>query len=86
MDPDLLECRSQLERKVLELESKTLQHVTRMDGKLTNIESQLSAINTSLLGMVPMPRFRPVEIFTWGLMGGVGLSVLSLVLARTIGV
>ena len=78
MDADVSECRNQVERQILSLESRTL-------VKLTEIESDMKNVKRDIDELVTRPEFHPVAMITYGLAGGVLIAALGAVLTKVIG-
>jgi hypothetical protein len=75
------ECSTQVSdfgRRMLRLELESME-------KLTRLETQVSLISSSLVTFVSQHQFAPVKLIAYGLAGGVLMTVLGAVLAKSIG-
>lgn len=85
----------EIQRRLYTMEREALHCSTRIESRLMLVERQLSDqdrwvresmdnILERLKELVTKARFQPVELIAYGLVGGVGLTVLGAVLNRVL--
>ena len=78
MDVDLLNCKNEVEKQILALDSKVLVEVT-------GIKSEIHQIHNAIDELVTLTRFRPVELVVYGGVAGVLMAALGAVMAKMLG-
>ena len=78
MDIELLECKTQVEKQILALESKTL-------VKITEMERDIRAIKEDMTVLITRPEFHPVKMISYGMAGGVLMAALGAVMSKVLG-
>ncbi len=77
MQQDLERCRNEVDVKILSLESAIKQDTTAM-------KKDIAAIQKALEKLVERNEFIPVKLIAFGLAGGVLMTVLGIVLSRSL--
>lgn len=78
MDIDLLNCKTEIEKQILHLETRTL-------IKITEVEKDIKNIQRDIAELVTKPEFHPVRMITYGLAGGVFIAFLGAVISKVVG-
>lgn len=79
LEKEFLECRENVGNKMLTMERDSIE-------KLTTLQVQMANISVQLQTFVSQHQFAPVKLIAYGLAGGVLLTVLGAVIAKTVGI
>ena len=78
MQQEIDKCRSEVEMKILTLESEIKQDTTAM-------KKDIQSIQRAIEKLVERNEFMPVKLIAFGLAGGVLMTVLGIVLSKVLG-
>lgn len=79
LEKEFLECRENVGNKMLIMERDSIEKLTTLQVQMANMSAQFQTF-------VTQHQFTPVRLIAYGLAGGVLLTVLGAVLAKTLGI
>lgn len=82
---DLANCKSDIEKKMLMLESQTLLEIASVKKTQEAQAQDISSIKTALEKLVTRPEFEPVKMLAFGMAGGVLITALGAILLKVLG-
>lgn len=82
---DLANCKNEVERKLLVMESQTKNELTSLRSEVRELTLRMIDVRDDLDKLVTRPEFEPVKMIAFGLAGGVLISALTAVLAKVLG-